>query len=304
MIYINGLGYVDEGVYGISSTQGVKTATTTQASTVSSFDNILSTETAKLDQESTTTKTLNDIFDEAASKYNVSADLLKAIAYHESRFQADAVSSAGAVGIMQLMPSTAEYLGVEDSYDPYQNIMGAAKLLGKLSDMYDGNQSLMLAAYNAGSGNVDKYGGIPPFKETQEYVAKVLNTLSTGVDVPDTDITINGTTSQVATTTDTSEASSTKTQNTEYKKDATRQTDASSNTSTDTTDSFYTSSNLDDIFSYDDYQLLMSFYENMLEIISSIGETSSGNEDEADNSLLDLYQLSAQQNSILNRFTS
>ncbi len=276
MIYINGLGYIDEGVYGISSTQAAKPASATQTSSVSAFDNILSEETAKLSDNSTT-KSLDDIFKEAAEKYNVSEDLLKAIGYHESRFQTDAVSSAGAIGVMQLMPSTAEYLGVEDPYDPYQNIMGAAKLLGKLSDMYDGNQSLMLAAYNAGSGNVEKYGGIPPFEETQNYVAKVLSTLQTGVDVPDKDITINasGATASVATDTN----------------NKTDSNDTIPKNAIETTDDFYNASNLDDIFSYDDYKILMSFYENMLDIISSIGETSSDKDDSSESSLMSLYQL-------------
>lgn len=266
MIYINGLGYVNEGVYGVSTPQISQTSSTAQPSTVSAFDNILSTETAKL-SDNNTTKSLDDIFKEAAEKYNIPEDLLKAIGYHESRFQTDAVSSAGAIGVMQLMPSTAEYLGVEDPYDPYQNIMGAAKLLGKLSDMYDGNQSLMLAAYNAGSGNVEKYGGIPPFEETQNYVAKVLSTLSTGVEVPDKDITINSSDKNTV-----------------------------ANTATDKIEKnefnmFYKSSNLDDIFSYDDYKILMSFYENMLDIISSIGETTSNEDETSDGSLMSLYQL-------------
>ena len=266
MIYINGLGYVNEGVYGVSTPQISQTSSTAQPSTVSAFDNILSTETAKL-SDNNTTKSLDDIFKEAAEKYNIPEDLLKAIGYHESRFQTDAVSSAGAIGVMQLMPSTAEYLGVEDPYDPYQNIMGAAKLLGKLSDMYDGNQSLMLAAYNAGSGNVEKYGGIPPFEETQNYVAKVLSTLSTGVEVPDKDITINASDKNTV-----------------------------ANNATDKIEKnefnmFYKSSNLDDIFSYDDYKILMSFYENMLDIISSIGETTSNEDETSDGSLMSLYQL-------------
>lgn len=119
-------------------------------------------------------KNLKDIFKEAASKYGVSENLLKAVAKAESGFNAGAVSSAGAIGIMQLMPSTAASLGVTDPYDATQNIMGGAKLLSRLLKKYNGNTSLALAAYNAGSGNVDKYGGIPPFKETQNYVNKVL----------------------------------------------------------------------------------------------------------------------------------
>lgn len=118
-------------------------------------------------------KDLDQIFNEAAVKYNVPVALLKAIGKAESDFRADAVSRSGAQGIMQLMPKTAEYLGVTDSFDPEQNIMGGAKYIKELLDKYEGNTSLALAAYNAGMNNVKKYGGIPPFEETQNYVVKV-----------------------------------------------------------------------------------------------------------------------------------
>lgn len=117
---------------------------------------------------------LMSIFEEAADTYGVDVNLLTAIAKQESNFTADATSSSGAMGIMQLMPATAQGLGVSDAYDPYQNIMGGAKYISQLLSRYDGDVSLALAAYNAGSGNVAKYGGIPPFAETQNYVSKVL----------------------------------------------------------------------------------------------------------------------------------
>jgi hypothetical protein len=119
------------------------------------------------------TKSLDDIFDKAADKYNVPVELLKAIGKAESDFRVDAVSRCGAQGVMQLMPKTAEELGVKDSFDPEQNIMGGTKYIKGLLDKYDGNTSLALAAYNAGMNNVKKYGGIPPFEETQNYVVKV-----------------------------------------------------------------------------------------------------------------------------------
>lgn len=122
---------------------------------------------------------LYTIFEEAASMYGVSVNLLTAIARAESGFHADAVSSAGAVGIMQLMPATAASLGVTNSYDVRENIMGGAKLISQLLSKYNGNTSLALAAYNAGSSNVDSYGGIPPFTETQNYVKKVLSYMNT-----------------------------------------------------------------------------------------------------------------------------
>lgn len=127
---------------------------------------------------------LESIFEEAANTYNVSAKLLKAIAKAESNFNANAVSSAGAVGIMQLMPATAASLGVTNSYDPRQNIMGGAKYIAQLLERYSGNISLALAAYNAGGNNVDKYGGIPPFTETQNYVKKVLSYLDQDITIP------------------------------------------------------------------------------------------------------------------------
>lgn len=123
---------------------------------------------------------LNSIFEEAGAAFGVSVNLLKSIARAESGFDPTAVSHAGAVGIMQLMPQTAASLGVTNSYDPRENIMGGAKLISQLLEKYNGNTTLALAAYNAGSGNVEKYGGIPPFTETIHYINKVHAYLNAG----------------------------------------------------------------------------------------------------------------------------
>lgn len=112
-------------------------------------------------------------FKAAAKKYNVSESLLKAIAKAESNFNPNDVSSAGAMGIMQLMPETAKSLGVKDAFDPEQNIMGGAKCISQKLKEFDGNVSLALAAYNAGSGAVRRNGGVPSY--CKSYISKVLS---------------------------------------------------------------------------------------------------------------------------------
>lgn len=123
---------------------------------------------------SSSSTSLDAYFEEAAAKYNVDVKLLKAIAHAESNFNPNATSSSGAMGVMQLMPSTAKSLGITDAYNAYDNIMGGAKVISQHLANYNGDVSLALAAYNAGSGNVAKYGGVPPFTETQNYIKKVL----------------------------------------------------------------------------------------------------------------------------------
>jgi len=123
---------------------------------------------------------LDAIFDAAGQKYNLSPNLLKAVAKVESNFRADATSKVGAMGIMQLMPGTARYLGVDDPYNAEQSIMGGAKYLREQLDRFNGDVELALAAYNAGWPAVIKHGGIPPFRETQAYVPKVLSYMGGG----------------------------------------------------------------------------------------------------------------------------
>lgn len=129
------------------------------------------------------TESMDAIFKKAAEKYNVPLNLLKAIGKTESNFNPTAVSKSGARGVMQLMPATAKELGVTDSFDPEQNIMGGAKYISQMLKRFDGDTKLALAAYNAGAGNVNKYGGVPPFKETQNYVVKVANYMKESLDV-------------------------------------------------------------------------------------------------------------------------
>ncbi|NMA28166.1 MAG: lytic transglycosylase domain-containing protein [Burkholderiales bacterium] len=111
---------------------------------------------------------------EASQKWNVDESLIRAVIKQESGFDPRATSWCGAQGLMQLMPETAAGLGVKDSYDPQQNIMGGTRYLRSLLDRFDGNISKALAGYNAGPGAVEKHGGIPPYQETQHYVANVL----------------------------------------------------------------------------------------------------------------------------------
>lgn len=136
-----------------------------ESSTAVDFDTVY--------QEQTDENSLDAIFSKVAKEVGVDVNLLKAVAQAESGFDAGAVSYCGAQGMMQLMPATAESLGVEDPFDAEQSITGGAKLLAYLLEDYNGNVSLALAAYNAGSGNVAKYGGVPPFKETINYINKI-----------------------------------------------------------------------------------------------------------------------------------
>ncbi len=121
---------------------------------------------------------LEPLFARAAAANGLDPSLLRAVARRESAFRPCAMSSAGAMGLMQLMPETASTLGVDDPFDPEQSIFGGARFLRSLLDRFDNNLGLALAAYSAGPARVDRLGAIPPIPETQSYVTAILRALS------------------------------------------------------------------------------------------------------------------------------
>lgn len=125
-------------------------------------------------ERSSTDSRISESIQAAADKYNLPAGLIRSVIRAESNFQPDAVSRAGAQGLMQLMPATARELGVDDAFDIEQNIDGGARYLRQMMDMFGGNLKRALAAYNAGPGTVRRYNGNVPYRETRNYVSKVL----------------------------------------------------------------------------------------------------------------------------------
>ena len=116
-----------------------------------------------------------DIIHEKATKYDVDPALVAAVVETESRFKTNARSQVGARGLMQLMPKTGRWMGARNLYNADQNVDAGAKYLKYLNNRFDGNLTKTIAAYNAGEGNVRRYNGVPPFRETRSYVKKVMS---------------------------------------------------------------------------------------------------------------------------------
>lgn len=166
------------------------------SNTAKTFKNVLegvkAAGTEEIKNISSGALSLDQIFEKASKTYGVPERVLKAVAKAESDFNLTAVSKAGAMGIMQLMPATAKELGVTDPFDAEQNIMGGAKYLASNLKEFGGDLKLALAAYNAGPPAVKKYNGIPPYKETQNYVKKIMADLNDNVDIDLSKITSTG----------------------------------------------------------------------------------------------------------------
>lgn len=122
------------------------------------------------------TNQYDDIIIAESQKNGIDPLIIKSIIKHESGFNTNAVSSAGALGLMQLMPSNIRHFGVSNPFHAKENIAAGVALFKQCYDMYNGDLTLALAAYNAGPGNVKKYGGVPPFQETQNYIERVMGT--------------------------------------------------------------------------------------------------------------------------------
>lgn len=137
--------------------------------------NIYTTKATSATDKISTREQIKGLVSRISKKHGVDEKLVNALIKQESGFNPNAKSKVGAMGLMQLMPSTAKGLGVTNAMDPEQNVEGGVKYLKSMLNKYNGNVILALAAYNAGPGAVDKYDGVPPYKETQNYVKSILS---------------------------------------------------------------------------------------------------------------------------------
>lgn len=159
-------------VYVYKDKQGVLTFT--NVPNHSGYQRVLKESGGPVSTGSMTSASYEELIRLASGRHNVDADLIRAVIKAESDFNSSARSNKGAMGLMQLMPDTARLHNVNDAYDPNENVEGGVRHLKMLLERYQGDFTLSLAAYNAGSGAVEKHGGIPPFSETKEYVRRVL----------------------------------------------------------------------------------------------------------------------------------
>ena len=163
---------VQADVYMYKDKQGILTFT--NVPNHSGYKRILREGTPRVGSGGATSVAFDELIRSASGRYNVDADLIRAVIKTESDFNTNARSNKGAMGLMQLMPDTARLHNVSDAYDPNENVEGGVRHLRMLLERYQGDLELSLAAYNAGAGAVEKHGGIPPYSETREYVRKVL----------------------------------------------------------------------------------------------------------------------------------
>ncbi|OTG97199.1 lytic transglycosylase domain-containing protein [Acinetobacter sp. ANC 4973] len=191
--FVTATSYAGQTIYQLKESNGTTLLTNKQGryshlkvekktyypdSNMHSYTNWGSSEASVLPSYNRNKNAFDHIIKQAASQHGISEGLIKAVMHTESGFNVNARSPVGAQGLMQLMPATARRFNVSNAFDPQQNIMAGAKYLAWLTKRFNGNTSLVLASYNAGEGNVAKYGGIPPFKETQDYVRRVSSRFS------------------------------------------------------------------------------------------------------------------------------